>query len=61
MTDKELIVKIVKLVKIATWKEIRELGINGQIAMKIRKGEPFTFRQATLDRLRKKLKVGRAA
>lgn len=57
ITDKQLIEKIVKLVKISTWSEINELGINIQQAIKIRNNKPFTFRQATLDRLRKKLKV----
>jgi len=57
ITDEQLIAKIVKLVKISTWAEINELGINHQQAQKIREGRPFWFRQATLDRLRKKLKV----
>jgi len=57
ITDTQLIAKIVKLVKISTWSEINELGINHQQAQKIRAGRPFKFRQTTLDRLRKKLKV----
>lgn len=57
MTDEKLIEKIIKLVKLSTWSEIAELGINIQQAQKIRAGKPVTFRKTTLDRLRKKLKV----
>jgi hypothetical protein len=57
MNDAQLAAKIIKLVKISKWKDIVSLGINAQTAQKIRKGLPFVFRQKTLDRLRKKLKV----
>lgn len=57
MTEQQtqrLVEKIVKFVKNAPWKEIVALGINAQIAQKIRKGEPFKFRATTLERLKKK-------
>ena len=57
MTDAQLVKKIISIVKNSTWAEILRLGVNFQQAQKIRSGKPVTFRQATLDRLRKKLKV----
>ena len=54
MTDDQLIKKIIKKVKVATWREIIELGINAQQAQKIREGKPVRFYPKTLERLRKK-------
>lgn len=58
MTDKELIAKIVKMVKNSPWKEIAMMGINAQQAQKIRAGKPVTFRVRTLNRLREKFDTG---
>lgn len=57
MEDKELIAKIIRFVKNAKWKDIVELGINAQQAMKIRAGEEVKFQPRTLKRLRRKFKV----
>lgn len=53
MTDAHVVARIKKIVNISTWIEIREkYGINQQQAIKIRRGEPVTFRKRTLDRFR---------
>ena len=61
MTDKELIAKIIRKVKNASWREIVELGINAQQAQKIREGKPVRFYVKTLERLRKKFEKKGAA
>lgn len=46
-----------KKVKIMKWKEITALGINMQQALKLRNGKKVNLRPATVERLKKKLKI----
>lgn len=57
--EKEIIKKIISIVKNGTWREIDELGINHQQAQKIRAGKEVRFYSVTLDRIRKKLHKGK--
>lgn len=54
MTDKALYKRIESMVKNGSWKDIKELGINAQMALRIRNGERVKFRDKTLARLREK-------
>lgn len=48
--------KLLAKIRDLSWKEIRYLGINMQVACKIKRGEAVTLRPSTVERLEKELR-----
>jgi hypothetical protein len=46
-----IIKKIKEALSVMSWKELREIGINGQQAMKIKSGEDYRLYDKTIERL----------
>lgn len=49
---KKVAEKLIRLIMIMTWAEIKQNGINIQQALKVRRGEEVVFRDKTLRRLK---------
>jgi hypothetical protein len=48
----KLITRIKERLAIMSWQELRDVGINGQQAMKIKNGEEYRLYDRTIERLR---------
>jgi hypothetical protein len=57
MTDLQLFKEILKRLKLLTFRQLAEIGVNAQQAQRIKTGLPVVFRTKTIERLRKKFHI----